>query len=357
MKRNQGVECIRGLAIIMMLFYHYTKLIGNNLMGNGVEPIINEGICQMALILFFVISGYGTYKYISTSQNKCLNGNNYIKKRLKKLIPFYYTSILIIVLTTRTNMLGKKGIIAIIVNCLFLQNIFEDYNCINGVTWTIALMVQFYMFAFPLYKCIKWNKYITYMITLLACTTITRILCGYVELNNLPIIYAAYIHMRQIFTTLDAFVIGMLVASIPSIKNRIRRQSRIILILVALIGSQIAFVLLVFWAGGEYGSGIKYLAWKPVLCLFAAGIIYLADGLSIERNKGFCMFKKIIQFVAKYELGIYIWHVILINNVTGKSDFFEYIKAKNPWLLLLIMISLIIPLGAGYVRLVEHKRE
>lgn len=354
MKRNEGVEAIRGIAILMMLFYHYTKLIGN-LMENGKLPIIDEGICQMALLFFFAISGYGTFKYLEKRDIRDIGiWGGYAMKRIKKLTPFYYLSILIIILTTKTYLISKKGILSVIINCCFLQNIFENYNNINGVTWTIALMVQFYMLAVPLYKCIKRNKYITYVVMLLICSVITWILCGYVERNNLPVIYDVYIHMRQICTTLDVFALGMLVGAMPSVKNGIGKGWGIGFILSLCLISQVCFVYIIIWAGGIYGSGIKYLVWKPVLSLFVAVIIYVADNMPMQK---LYMPEKIILFVAKYELGIYIWHVILQNNLAENSEFYERLKTDNPWILLLIMCLFISLLGAGYIRLVSLEKQ
>ena len=91
--RNQDIEMLRGVAMLLILFYHYTQIIPG-IMSTHWLQMIDEGFCQIAMVLFFSISGFGSYIYLTKSENKGLLF--YVKKRFYAIAPQYYFCLIIL---------------------------------------------------------------------------------------------------------------------------------------------------------------------------------------------------------------------------------------------------------------------
>lgn len=177
-----------------------------------------ESLAQLSMISFFVISGFGTWCYLERerSQNRKSGGIQFFVYRLKKIVPAYYFCIAIVVLVTTPVYLSSQWK-AIPVYLLFLQNVFPEYSgSINGVTWTIALMVQFYLVApliYALFCKMKWKLYPA----AIAFSAMAKFLLGqYITMmiaeNGDATFYYVIANIRQLPTTIDHFVAGMCVA-------------------------------------------------------------------------------------------------------------------------------------------------
>ena len=143
MARNRNIEVLRAFAIIYMLLYHYASSI-TGLVKSYKGSLFIESLGQFALIGFFVLSGFGLYlsfERLETS-GKPIQFLPFIKRRLRSLLPQYYLCIgIVLLLTTGIGYLSISHVFHIIQSLFLVQN-FAPGNGINGVTWTIAVLLD-----------------------------------------------------------------------------------------------------------------------------------------------------------------------------------------------------------------------
>ena len=145
---------MRAMAILFMLFYHYTKTIPG-IVHSYLGDMINEYLCQTAMLTFFTISGYGTYMYLDRVKGN-RHWSAYVKSRFRKIAPQYYFCLIIVLLTTGTGYWAWNSLKNILIFFLFGNNLFISTNGeINGVTWTIAWWCSFICLQ---YRCISQSR-------------------------------------------------------------------------------------------------------------------------------------------------------------------------------------------------------
>lgn len=350
MERNKNIEAIRGIAILMMLFYHYTRII-KGIIQTPFGSIVDEAICQTALISFFVISGFGTFLSLEFKINRgeAIGVVDYIRKRAASIMPQYYFCIGVILLTTGTGYLTVANFKAILAYILYVQNIFPSVSGdINGVTWTIAVMMQFYLIAVPLYKLVKRFGLKTYLIVIVFSQISKRILCFIITKHGYPDIYYVIACIRQIFTTVDLFTIGMCSAmfylKIRDIGKKAPVIKCIVICLIAFVIIEAGFVIDIYKVGSMYGNGFKYLIWEPTIGILLAIILFYFIQVPCKFNS---YLGKSIQFVAHNEYGIYLWHMVLILNLSSQSGIYNFLQDKSPIILLFLMMLL--ACGVGFI--------
>lgn len=260
MMRNKNIESLRGIAILLLLFYHFTVSLTAF---NSIHMImVNEVLCQFAMITFFMISGYGTFLHYQRRENcgNKIRGLDYIKQRFHKIAPAYYVCLIFVLLfTTDSAYISRDGFKSIIVYACLLQNLVPSMSGdINGVTWTIALLMQFYLISYPVYRIVKKWGWKSYPLFLIFSLCINKVLCGIVTTNGAPEVYYVIASIRQIFTTIDIFAFGMICGGLTDkhLFEKVRKE-------VALTGAAMIFLVSVglfvkasFIVGGMWGGWV-----------------------------------------------------------------------------------------------------
>lgn len=344
--RNKNVESLRAIAILLLLFYHFT--VSLSVFKTNFSVMVNEAFCQFAMVTFFMISGYGTFLHY---QRREANGEtirilDYIKRRFLKIAPAYYFSLLFLVLFTSSGVfLSRGGMKSILVYGLLLQNLFPAMSGdINGVTWTIALFMQFYLVSYPMYKVVKAFGGKSYPIFLVFSFLINKMLCGMVTVNGDPDVYYVIASIRQIFTTMDIFALGMICGSLmeKQIFTKVKKRMSVIAAIVIFIVSIWLFVEGSFIVGGLWGDGFKYYLWKPLLSIVLGCIILLMVPCEFQYQN---WLGKGLQFVARNEYNTYLWHMVLFSNLINTSALFNEFAQKLPFATAMGMIVLAIMVG------------
>lgn len=157
---SRGVEALKGLAILGIVFYHYYRRL------SGVEnqfqwvfgplPSRPQEWGYLGASLFFVLSGWGLAKAglcgKAESASLSVGAQNveplrFFAKRLRRILPLYYLSILIFFLgfliLTSQDLLKLSGQFAL--KLLFLQNISpETIFSYNSSWWFLGTLVYLY---------------------------------------------------------------------------------------------------------------------------------------------------------------------------------------------------------------------
>ena len=342
--RNKNIESLRGIAILLLLFYHFT--ISLNVFNDMALIYMDEAFCQFAMIIFFVISGYGTLLYYQKKEAKkeSINFYTFLKRRFFKIAPAYYFCLIFILLFTKGGMfLSKGGIKSVIVYGCLVQNLFPAYSGdINGVTWTIALLLQFYLISYPLYKVVnKWG-WKSYIICVFISLSINTLICEYITVKGYPNVYYVIASIRQIFTTIDIFIIGMLCGKSKKNYMIINKELSIFLSIGIFIIAICIFVKSALAIGGIWGNGIKFYLWKPCVSMTIGGIILLIRSCEFHYKS---WVGKSIQLVASIEYNTYLWHMILFENLKSTSELFNVFMAKNPLITAIFLVFLALFVG------------
>ncbi|MBK9217495.1 MAG: acyltransferase [Uliginosibacterium sp.] len=136
-----SVDVLRGLAALSVVFYHYSELttVFRDL------PFIG-GIAFLGMFgvdLFYVISGY----LITTSilRPSGWSAIRFAVKRIRRIVPAYYVSIVVVVLISFAMGGGVEHIFSVrflkdvLSHLLFIHNTATDtHGSINGVYWTLG---------------------------------------------------------------------------------------------------------------------------------------------------------------------------------------------------------------------------
>ncbi|WP_304062845.1 acyltransferase family protein [Pedobacter glucosidilyticus] len=171
-KRLPILDCLRGLAALLVVLHHYLTFNGQavfNLVPRllwNILSFLNE-LNNEAVLFFFVLSGFcialATKGHLIKSKNET---NLFLYKRFKRILPVYLLALLfsLIVGWTMSKLtLPEYAWSNLIGNLLFLQTStgatdfwFSPYGS-NGPLWSLAYEMFFYL-VFPLYSYLLLKK-------------------------------------------------------------------------------------------------------------------------------------------------------------------------------------------------------
>jgi len=294
------LDGIRGLAIILVISFHYLGLI----------PIFSFGWCGVDL--FFVLSGYLiTSRLIALREEK----NHLLKfytNRALRLLPLYYLTLLIFY--AGFNLFEKKENLPFfdfynhnwISFALFFQNwslIYYDGIKENFLDhfWSLAIEEQFYLvWPFFLYKFGQhrfFNKLVIIIITLIIITR-TFLYIQYPGINN----YKHFFY--NTFCRMDAFLIGGCLFLFQ--KNINAKQFNWVYPALFVIISGIYFT------GNAKGSNpfLSTIGFTLIAIVFA-GLIHAAAGNSSKFLPVIFNYRW-LKFTGKISYGLYIFHWIVL---------------------------------------------
>lgn len=346
MVRNKNIETVRAFAIIGILVYHYGVTIG--IAAEGSARLIVEFLAQSVLCTFFVISGFGTYLFLKRHEQK--NGHvdywAFIKRRVSGIVPAYYFCIFAIVLTTGAYYLSDSTWTTIPVYLTFTQNLFPKHiGLLNGATWTMALMMQFYLIAPFLYKFVKRWQWKSIFVVAFISVSARFLIDKYIQAQGYEDLYYIIANIRQLITTLDIFCAGMCAAHYAERQNGTtkmvwqRSYAPILLILVIAIYTVLYQSAL---RGGLWNpNSIMAFFWESIIGILIAMFCCLFYHAPITYNS---IPGKVVTEVARIEYNTYLWHMIILTNVSG-SEWYQRLQYAHPVLLMIIMMF--VALGVG----------
>lgn len=177
-EKVNGLSILRVLAMLMIVMVHFGQSLP---LPEMIHRIISYG--QNGVILFFALSGF----LIALSLQNDDNLKRYYQKRILRIVPLYYTAVLI-------SMIGFSllGIVETDIfklgwfrYFLFLQTILPSNN-VNlwnncSALWTMSAFMLFYIFA-PVFHMIhlKGNKRFVILVAMLCGVNVMN---QYVFLN------------------------------------------------------------------------------------------------------------------------------------------------------------------------------
>lgn len=327
------LDGIRAIAVLMVVFYHFWVVSGQpNLIipftTIDVTFLISSG--SIGVDLFFVLSGFLLFMSFARSYYEGTNAPkylNYMKRRLLRILPAYYLSIFLVITLDQTYFISNlNGLKHVVYHILFIHNFSIDtHGSINGVFWTLAIEMQFYLIL-PLIS--RWFYGKKNIITLPIFIFIA-VFYRYFVFHNLsifgqPVIHdgfnwSLFIYSRQLPGCIDEFAIGMTICNIwmyfkhNKTDNKIAKITKISNVICILGTIAIISVLYLLSKTNLYSEHITSYVANTIIAL-SFGLLILG---TIFNNK---LFKRIfstsfMRIIGILGYSIYIWHLYLANKI------------------------------------------
>ncbi|MBV8170796.1 MAG: acyltransferase [Candidatus Eremiobacteraeota bacterium] len=206
------LDGLRGIAIFVVLWYHVWEwnwlaaefhAFGRTI---SLQFIAETGFTGVDL--FFFISGFVLfYPYARAlfEGAPLQTVAHYAYRRFIKIVPSYYLQLLILTPWIVAAFSGATLLKVYVTHLLFIHNWFRDtFGSVNGVLWTLAVEVQFYVIFPLLCWAFRRRPFLTFA-AILVIANGYRILRGHCCLGD-------YVVMTQMPAFLDLFASGMLAA-------------------------------------------------------------------------------------------------------------------------------------------------
>ncbi|MBI1912629.1 MAG: acyltransferase [Deltaproteobacteria bacterium] len=162
--RIKWLDVLRGLAIILVVLYHftnrYTGKYGHNAFADAVFYRFDFG--WIGVHLFFMISGFIIYLSIQNKKGPL----DFLISRLSRLLPPYWISIIVILalapLHEKVFNIPERFDIPTILANLGLYAEALQLPFLEGAFWTLYVELRFYLFFAVLWKFVDLKKKSTY---------------------------------------------------------------------------------------------------------------------------------------------------------------------------------------------------
>ena len=344
-ERNYNIDVLRAMAILLIVLYHSWVQCGSVQFSWSVLNYLIPLGGEIGVTAFFALSGYGIFCSLQKKElsESGLSFFSFMKKRFQRVLPQYLMCILVYFTLMGGDAFNWAGVKNIAAHLLFIHNFFPDFHgAINGVFWTMGVIIQFYIVAIPLYLGLKkWRG--KFAIACLGFTVIMKIVVYHFFLSDYSGVQTYYfIYGRQLYTALDNFVVGMWVA------QHLTGERKTLPLRRTLSGVLLGFVMLLLvcyegTAKGIWADSLLGYTWHSLLVLALVLIAVSFAQIGIDKNN-FCV--RIFLWISKYEYGIYVWHLLIINSILSVSPWiWEQINAGRHWMIYAIFMAISILVG------------
>ncbi len=345
-ERNSNIDIFRALSLLLVFFYHCWTCMG----ARQIKiPIINYLISlggEIGVTAFFMLSGYGIFSSLDR-MNNAISFKGFMMKRFKRIAPQYYLNLFVVLVFTGSAVyIKKEHITNVLAHIFFVHNFKLEYSgAINGVLWTMAVIFQFYIIAVPMYKLIKKGgipvAILSVLFTIVVKMTVFKLIAAVPEYNINFGVYGFWAG-RQLITALDNFVLGMGVAYISKKRKKI---GNVMSVCVIIIGLVLLYAVIKYGLkNGIHTNNISGYTWHSMVAVVLGFVMY---GMASLKYKYFIISKS-LKWIAKYEYGIYLWHLVIINNLIAYSPLIQGWMNTQRYLLIALMF-LIASIIAGTV--------
>jgi peptidoglycan/LPS O-acetylase OafA/YrhL len=181
-RRLRGIDALRGIAALGVVFYHAVdqgrNVLPNNLFQYPVRVVqFASSFGYIGVFLFFVISGFCIHlqwaKAKAAGTEPDIHFGAFWKRRIRRLYPPYIIALLLFLLMTAWTVglnFTHFFFYDLGMHFLMLHNL-DPHTCytINGVFWTLAIEEQLYLAYFLLlFIRVRWGWGVTIAVCLLA---------------------------------------------------------------------------------------------------------------------------------------------------------------------------------------------
>lgn len=336
MKRNKNLDILRAISILIIVIYHIYAVTGIDI------PIVSSVLKlggEIGVTSFLILSGFSIYLSLDKTKGE-ISYFEFIKNRLKRLLPEYYFCLIIsLFLMGSAIYLSKNHILNILSHFALIHNLFSSsHGAINGVLWTLGVIFQFYLVAKLFYKGMRKHSILILLFSILftlGSKFVTFQILTHLETEGVML----FIYGRQLPTALDNFILGMFICYLCNNSNSKWKVPKLLygisgfcLFIAVIILAQKNIVYSNSWVG---------YSWHTLLAISLSLLFFAFLQLKIGKSK----IVNILEFIAKYEYGIYLWHLLIINNLIANSPIINQLVNRG-YLFSYIIIFIISVFGS-----------
>ena len=305
--RIQELDGLRGIAILMVVFFHYgsVQLSGNT---NPIAKIFEKATYfgWAGVDLFFVLSGFLICSILLKYRHSKNYFSTFYKRRVLRIFPVYFLLLLIYIILSHLPLFSnfsflteKRGVplwsyFAMLQN-FYMANANSLGNKSLSVTWSISIEEQFYIiFPFIVFYFKKWWLLLVLLLSVIAApifrSQYSDWVPGYVLLHS----------------RMDALSFGALIAFFnyyADVKSWVDKYYfPLILILIASILS----CFIIHYANGEVGT-IRH----TLFGIFFSGLLLLAI---TKKSALFAVVlrNKYLTRIGAISYSLYLFHFIIL---------------------------------------------
>lgn len=308
--RLEGIDILRGLAVSLVIFYHFFELLG--LQSHMLYPYI-YALGQLGVPLFFIISGYLIYRsldYSLSSKGTKFGLQHYVTHRLFRILPAYYVNFFIVfilayyfmgTMDTWSHPFIQKQIFSHLTFTSFF--IYKTSGLgINGAYWTLSIEMLWYFVAPLLFIYIKKDRYLMLLFVLSILYLIGLDLSLYntilkLDKNAPNYIGLLYYWSFQLPGQLIYFIAGVFIYKYSNTSISIHRFIQYSLFI---------FLFIIFISLSTQRYFLQSFAIKNIITLLIVVSIFII--FYRHRLKEFFL----LSWLGKISYSLYLWHMPIL---------------------------------------------
>ena len=311
-QRFDNINLLRAFAALAVVVYHvieHSKWTAYPMDG----PLVTFRIGWIGVDLFFVISGFViTYSAILLwrAQPEAFQ-RRYWARRISRIVPLYALTMLawMLFIGPAWPSISLGGMAwQLFAHLTFIHGFFAStHGSIDGVNWTLAIEMQFYVGVAlligwidrtPAWRIVLWAFAVAW-----AWRATMFVVHGHADS------YALFMYATQLPGTLDEFAAGIVLAK-SVIDARGTRQP---LGWLAAAGATGYAAMAMYWARAEYwNDAAMVIFWRSSAAVFlfcvVAAAVHLPQAIARRWLKPF-------DSLGEISYGIYLWHLFAIQLV------------------------------------------
>lgn len=321
LQRFPLIDLLRALAALLVVCYHVI------VHANWTEfpttgPLMLPRMGWIGVDLFLVISGFVIGKTAIESFTRNPDGwrSLYIERRFRRIAPLHIATVFLyaLLISPQILTLGGDSVFHLFSHVFFIHNLFPStYGSINGVNWSVALEMQFYMLVALSTPWLARTNWLRVMMVWVGLAITWRYATTVVYVPTVAPVHNQIVAATMLPGTIDQFVMGICLAKL-SIDGRLSfTLKRFFLWTAAAI-----ILLTVSWETFAPRSAYWYfppMIWFWRTLVSAAFAALLGVFIMIPYSGGWLT--KPFRYLGEISYGIYLWHLpVLISLI-----------AHTPW--------------------------
>lgn len=347
-RASQIVNILKGLAIWMVVFVHFSQTITINSYFSKLANTFQLG-CQ----IFFALSAFTLC--LSYDKNK-LTYWQFFKKRVLKLFLAYYVMILfgvvlrvITAIRTDASIIDAINFKGVIVNALFLNGLVPNYTIHNTIVrggWFIGTLFILYLLFPLLYKIFnikneKWQKSKNVLFPLAIGIISLTIIGAFFILTRNSFYANQFFIYTNFINQICAFSIGFVIFNLY--KTQKIKQIKLPF-LKAVICAVLAIILYIKVFLAQYVI-VMFLVALATLYMFT----FLFNNAFTKDNLDSELIMSFLAKTGKISLGIYYTHSYLVWEITKKIINIIFKFDSNPHIILKVFVAIVIFVACYWV--------